>query len=626
MNHFLSIALPLAERGFRVFPLIPNRKQPVSFKSSGVDHFDVATTERSQLELWDKQEPNANVGMSPDEIFCFLETDSERELKEACSDLPPAIWDTTRVSAREDRCYWVFRQTVRTKKAGNMTATREGLNNLFEFKQHRCLITGPGSIHPKTGKPYGVEWRTIPAMPDALLNRLCELDGKPKASESQDMNEEVKRETAALDRFLAHYEVVTIGSWFNKGKSWYRPIECPWLSEHENENQGTSTCVVFTDGSGYGFDCKHRCAGKAWKDFRAELEKRFPNKPRFYFTELAPVATIGCTPAPEPKTPEPLKDWRERYHTFEQMNNAPKPTFLIDGFLQKDVITAIAAPVGQRKTIVAFNAVHAVLTGERLFDHFAVTQQAKRVLYLCPEMGLLSFADRMRNLGLLSYVGKTLFCRTMNSEGRLELHDLTREELDGALVVIDTAVRFVAGDENSSEHMKVFAEDCFRLMKEGAASVLVLFHSPKATKNASELTLENAMRGSGDLGAFVSSCWATRLQDSENDEWKSPSYLKNVKQRDFKSKPFLVTSDELGRLHIVAPPNGDVKLSSKSAGAQADPDGKEGVALQFIRDNPNTTLRDLAIRLKKERGIKRSKTWIGDKRYELFHTGVTSST
>ena len=49
------------------------------------------------------------------------------------------------------------------------------------------------------------------------------------------------------------------------------------------------------------------------------------------------------------------------------MNNAPKPTFLIDGFLQKDVITAIAAPVGQRKTIVACNAVHAVLTGEPLF-------------------------------------------------------------------------------------------------------------------------------------------------------------------------------------------------------------------------------------------------------------------
>jgi len=269
---------------------------------------------------------------------------------------------------------------------------------------------------------------------------------------------------------------------------------------------------------------------------------------------------------------------------------------------------------------VACNAVHAALTGEPLFGHFAVTERPARVLYLCPEMGLLSFADRMRNLGLLPYVGKTLFCRTMNSEGHLTLSDLTPEELTGALVVIDTAVRFVIGDENSSQDMKVFADQCFGLMKTGASSVVVLFHSPKGTKEASELTLENAMRGSGDLGAFVSSCWATRLQDPDNDEWKSPSYMKNVKQRDFKSKPFEVTSDALGRLHIVAPPNTDVKLSSKPGGVPANADGKEEAVVQFIRDNPNLSNKKTEAQLKKL-GIPRSASWVGNKKYELFGVG-----
>jgi hypothetical protein len=208
-------------------------------------------------------------GISPDELFASLDTDDDRALKEACADLPPEVWDTARVSARDNRCYYIFRQTMRTKRAGNMTVAREGKESLFEFKQPRVYVTRPGRTHPKTDAPYAVEWRTIPAMPDILLNRLCELYGKPKAAECSAMSEDVKRETALLDRFLQTYEVAVTGEWFDKGRQWFRSIECPWRNEHENPNEGTSTCVVYTEGGGYGFDRKHRCSSKAWKDFRA---------------------------------------------------------------------------------------------------------------------------------------------------------------------------------------------------------------------------------------------------------------------------------------------------------------------------------------------------------------------
>jgi hypothetical protein len=130
--------------------------------------------------------------------------------------------------------------------------------------------------------------------------------------------------------------------------------------------------------------------------------------------------------------------------------------------------------------------------------------------------------------------------RSTSIEGGQVRVSKSKEELIGALVIIDTAMRFTKGDENSSEDMRLFAEECFRLMKEGASSILVLFHSGKGTKESSELILENSMRGCGELGAFVSSCWATRLQDPE-EPYKSASYLKNVKQRNFESKPFEVT-------------------------------------------------------------------------------------
>src|ERR1035441_2785841 len=52
---FLEIAAPLAERGFRVFPLVPKNKMPV--RMSWGDHFDAATTDVVALEQWDREVP-----------------------------------------------------------------------------------------------------------------------------------------------------------------------------------------------------------------------------------------------------------------------------------------------------------------------------------------------------------------------------------------------------------------------------------------------------------------------------------------------------------------------------------------------------------------------------------------
>ena len=82
-------------------------------------------------------------------------------------------------------------------------------------------------------------------------------------------------------------------------------------------------------------------------------------------------------------------------------------------------------------------------------------------------MGLGSFTKRLRAIRALPYVGKTLFCRTMSVEEEMTLNDLTAEELAGAVVIVDTAVRYLEGDENKSEDMRVFARSIFRLTKAG---------------------------------------------------------------------------------------------------------------------------------------------------------------
>ncbi len=334
------------------------------------------------------------------------------------------------------------------------------------------------------------------------------------------------------------------------------------------------------------------------------LESTASNCAKFPVPEAEPRVVIGQAPATKVIT-----NWRERYHTFDEVNNAPEPTFLIDGFLQEDIVTAIAAPVTQRKTIIAWNVVRALLTGEALFDHFTVTKKLTRVIYLCPEMGVRAIARMIRLLGLMPYVGETLFLRSMNSEGKLRLGELTAEEVSGALVVLDTAVRFTEGDENSAEAMKGFSQLCFDIMKRGAAAMLVLYHSGKETKQASELSLENAMRGSGELGAAVSSCWATRLQDPEPTLARvTPSYLLNVKQRDFESVAFEATSGPDYRMRFVTGSEG-VKIAARPTGPKVDVDGKQAEADAIILENYSLSPAKLEA-LFKAKGIPRKENWI----------------
>ncbi len=198
--------------------------------------------------------------------------------------------------------------------------------------------------------------------------------------------------------------------------------------------------------------------------------------------------------------------WTARYMTANAYANVKPPEFFIDGFLVKGSIAMLGGPVAQRKSIIALNAAHALCTGDALFSYFHVAEKPTRVIYLCPEMGAASFVKRVKSIGLGEYVGKTLFVQTM-SEQQTALDDLN-DELNGAVVIVDTITRFIDGDENKSEDMRQFAKKAFRLVNRGA-TVILLHHSKKGSTG----NLDDGLRGSSELAAFVDSCWVTELDD-----------------------------------------------------------------------------------------------------------------
>jgi len=290
--------------------------------------------------------------------------------------------------------------------------------------------------------------------------------------------------------------------------------------------------------------------------------------------------------------------------------------------LQLQAILGMGAFVGMKKTLLALNLAWSLCSEEPLFGQFEVVRKPSRVLYLGPENGLISFKDRVNKIGLRKYLGKTFFYTTMNMPEKLPLSSLVPEELKDAAVFIDTAIRYTDGSENDASQMKFFAEQAFGLIRDGAAAVILLHHSSKAGGKSDQLTLENCFRGTGELTAFLSSAVGLRTQDMDND-YESASLIKFVKKRDFDPDPasFEVLTDRTTcRMTFVEGSGGAQVL----LGSKANKDGKEEAAVQVIQDNPALSQAKIVTKLK-ELGIQRSKSWVGNKRYDLGLGGTKSS-
>jgi hypothetical protein len=100
----------------------------------------------------------------------------------------------------------------------------------------------------------------------------------------------------------------------------------------------------------------------------------------------------------------------------------------------------------------------------------------------------------------------------------------------GAHVFLDTAARFGEGDENSAgDNMRGLASDIFALLGAGARSVIAAHHSPKPFARENVMRLENVLRGSGDIGAILTTAWGVKQLDAA----ANIIHIENVKPRDF---------------------------------------------------------------------------------------------
>jgi hypothetical protein len=286
---------------------------------------------------------------------------------------------------------------------------------------------------------------------------------------------------------------------------------------------------------------------------------------------------------------------------------------LIQGFMPKGV-GFFGSLSGTGKTWCGLSVAKALSSGTPLWGVFPVQKQTA-ILYLVPEASDASFKRRLMKMRMTQ--DKNLFrYRTITQGITRPLSDPVTVAMiqqlsvkHDVLVIVDTAVRFFrGGDENAAKENNL-VQDSDTLRSIGA-NVLFLHHSPKATKDAAELTLENALRGTGDFGAMADFVYAFRRDEKAFAQGEGPEEIEVVcvKPRDFepplpfrlqlkrKAKhgehgPTVSVIDEMGDLGYIG--NATVK------------NDHEKMLADIFHENPYVSFNDLCDVLKMKRELVR---------------------
>ncbi len=452
MTDLPAIALECAGRGWHVFPCAPRSKRPAT-----PNGYKDATNDEAAIRAWWERTPDANVAIATGASgLCVLDCDT-------------GFADEMEFLAWHIRNNLPMSYAVRTGRRGSygvqLYFTGSGIKSIAWEQDGvagdiRCAtgyVMAEGSVHPDSGEVYEHIWPGL-ACVLPVPSFVSRLRAAPKTGALGNQNAPVTDDGGKISSNRNVHMISLLGKKRSEGAD-DEALHDYALEVNENRMDPPLD--------------------------EEELERLITNACKFAIPEAEPIPVLSgkvagllAPPPPEP----PARPWQEIFHTKEETENTPDPEFLISGFLQIESVTGLIGPARARKSIVTLNIIHALLTGTKLFGKFDVLNRPARVVYLCPESGKKSLARRIRNMGMVPFVGDSLFFTSMNSDPiRLENPRL-REAMQGSVVFIDTAIRFFDGNENESKDMKVLGDTCQSIIRGGALAIVLLHHTSKNTE------------------------------------------------------------------------------------------------------------------------------------------------
>jgi len=181
----------------------------------------------------------------------------------------------------------------------------------------------------------------------------------------------------------------------------------------------------------------------------------------------------------------------------------PEVEWRVNNIIPLSGITILGGTTGSMKTYVAQLIALSCASGQPFLNHFA-TKKCK-VLYLDEENGEVSMLNRFGNLAggnfnlddaiFINFFGGVKF----DKNGSKELLSQAINEYKPHLVIIDSLVRFMTGEEDKATDAKKIFDTIKSIIKEYPNTAFLLLHHTTKTNTHSLVGL----RGSGDFPAFA---------------------------------------------------------------------------------------------------------------------------
>ena len=237
-------------------------------------------------------------------------------------------------------------------------------------------------------------------------------------------------------------------------------------------------------------------------------------------------------------------DWRKQFVTVDQLEEGGV-RMLVEGFLPEG-ISMLGGLSGIGKTWFGLSLAKALTTATPFLGRFEVKAKVP-VLYLIPESSGAAFRQRAEKFHITNDPNLFL-CRTVSQGGTLLMDDPAVLAAVAALkpvVILDTAIRFnKSDDENSSTGNKALVDDSIALRAAGARGIFGMHHATKASAEQG-ITLQNGLRGTGDLGAMCDCVYALKRNEVLYDDGNGPLQISVIclKPRDFEPPlPFTIAA------------------------------------------------------------------------------------
>jgi Bifunctional DNA primase/polymerase, N-terminal/AAA domain len=376
-----------------------------------------------------------NYGVVANDTFCILDIDNPEAFHNELSVKLPTTY--TVATSRGKHLY--FRHTDKSRRLGNRSGS-----GVFDFQADSKYVIGEGSTHP-SGHVYScVDSSPISEIPDSQVGALERFVVQRK-------RERARLGLKAGDREDMHYAGSIYTDEITEEEMLEKLIERNDEYSEEPLSLGDLQRMVTS-------------AFKKWEHAKPAPEVQ--------------VGRVTFDGDPD--------DWKGLFHSYDEVVNTPEPTYAINGWCLENEIIMYGGLPGHGKTLLGLSTAKALLTGEPLFGYeYFKLERSKRVLYLCPEVGLRALRHRLKAFRLLPFIKSgQLLIRSLSAPEVPLMDPRILRAAEGADVFLDTAVRFMEGEENSSSEQRVFAKNLFTLLRTGARTVTGLHHSPKFAKGA----------------------------------------------------------------------------------------------------------------------------------------------